>query len=123
VQQRLLRFEGVVNYSTADVEEASHFFEHTLGLELEAQDGVLRFYSLGEGLTLTVDVSGASAGVPPYLLFSTPDLDAASEHFLGLGCQVRELPWATGAGFIASSPEGHAVAVVDETVLEPDEEP
>ena len=28
-----LRFEGVIGYSTADAEEAAHFFEHTLGLD------------------------------------------------------------------------------------------
>ena len=117
-----LSFEGVVGYSVGEAEEASHFFEHTLGLELGAEDGTLRFYALGQGMTLAVDVSGGSAGEPPYLLFSTPDVTAAAEHFLGLGCQVKELPWATGAGFIARSPEGHTVAVLDATALASDGE-
>src|SRR3954462_12314311 len=100
-------FERVITYSVAEAEEAAHFFEHTLGLELGAEDGTLRFYALGDGTTLAIDVSGLESGTPPYLLFSTPDVTAAAEHFLGLGCQVRELRWASGAGFIAASPEGH----------------
>lgn len=90
----LLRFEGVIGYSAGDDEEAAHFFEHTLGLELGAEDGGLRFYALSEGVTLTVDISGGMAGQPPYLLFSSPRVVEAAEHFLQRGCQVRELPWA-----------------------------
>ncbi len=112
-----LNFEGVITYSVGEVEEATHFFEHTLGLELGAEDGTLRFYALSEGTTLAIDVSGAESGTPPYLLFSTPDVTVAAEHFLGLGCQVRELRWATGAGFVAASPEGHTVAVIDARAL------
>ena len=116
---KLLTFEGVVGYATGDAEEAEHFFEHTLGLELGAEDAGLRFYPLGEGLTLAVDASGRSPGEPPYLLFSTADLVVAGEHFLQRGCAVRELPWAPqGAGFIARSPEGHTVCVVDESSLD-----
>ncbi len=115
----LLRFEGVIGYATADSEEAAHFFEHTLGLEPGAEDGGMRFYALSEGVTLTVDVSGGMAGQPPYLLFSSPRVVEAAEHFLQRGCQVRELPWGPdGAGFLARSPEGHTVAVVDEAALE-----
>ena len=57
-----LRFEGVIGYSTADAEEAAHFFEHTLGLEASGTEGALRFYALGDGLTVSVDASGAAAG-------------------------------------------------------------
>lgn len=115
----LLKFEGVVGYSAGDNEEAAHFFEHTLGLELGAEDGGLRFYALSDGVTLTVDISGGMAGQPPYLLFSSPRIVEAAEHFLQRGCQVRELPWApSGAGFFARSPDGHAVAVVDAAALE-----
>ncbi len=112
-------FQGVIAYSAGDEEEASHFFEHTLGLELGAQEGGLRFYGLGEGMTLTVDVSGTMVGEPPYLLFSTANVVEAAEHFLQRGCQVRELPWAPGgAGFLARAPEGHTVAVIDAAALD-----
>jgi predicted enzyme related to lactoylglutathione lyase len=107
-----LRFEGVIGFATADGEEAAHFFEHTLGLELAGEDGGIRMYQLGEGTTVMVDSSGGSAGDAPYLLFSTDDVTKAAEHFLERGCAVRELPWATGAGFLASTTEGHTVAVV-----------
>jgi len=107
-----LKFEGVVGFSTGDAEEAVHFFEHTLGLDLSASEGALRFYALDGRLALAVDISGGSAGEPPYLIFSSPDLTAAAEHFIEKGCQVRELPWATGAGFIARAPEGHTVCVI-----------
>ena len=70
-----LRFEGVIGYSTADAEEATHFFEHTLGLEPAGTEGALRFYALGEGLTVSVDASGGAAGDAPYLLFSSDDVD------------------------------------------------
>lgn len=113
-----LRFEGIVGYSTGDAEEAAHFFEHTLGLQAAAEDAGLRFYELAGGLTLAVDISGASAGDPPYMMFSTSDLVAAGEHFLQRGCVIKELPWAPGAaGFIARSAEGHTVCVVDESSL------
>ena len=122
MEANLLRFEGVIGYSAGDEEEAAHFFEHTLGLELGAQEGSLRFYALGEGMTLTVDVSGGMAGQPPYLLFSTANVVDGAEHFLQRGCQVRELPWAPdGAGFLARSPEGHTVAVIDAAALSDDE--
>jgi predicted enzyme related to lactoylglutathione lyase len=112
-------FEGVIGYSAGDNEEAEHFFEHTLGLQLGAQEGNLRFYALADGMTLTIDTSGIMAGQPPYLLFSATDIVAAAEHFLQRGCQVRELPWAPGgAGFLARSPEGHTVAVIDTAALE-----
>jgi len=107
-----LTFEGVVAFPAHDAEEAAHFFEHTLGLSVTAEDGPLRFYDLGEGTALAVDSSGQS-GADPYLLFSAPDLTAAAEHFLQKGCQVRELSWAPGAGFLARSPEGRTVCVVD----------
>ena len=113
-----LRFEGIIGYATGDAAEAAHFFEHTLGLEPAGEDGGLRFYELGEAMTLAVDISGASAGDPPYMMFSTPDLVAAGEHFLQRGCAIRELPWAPGAaGFLARAPEGHTVCVVDESSL------
>jgi hypothetical protein len=110
-----LRFEGIIGYSVGDTEEAAHFFEHTLGLTLAAVDGGLRFYQLSDAVTLTVDVTGGSAGEPPYLMFSATDLVAAGEHFLERGCAVRELPWAPG--FLARSPEGHTVCIVDEASL------
>jgi catechol 2,3-dioxygenase-like lactoylglutathione lyase family enzyme len=112
-----LNFEGVVGYGAADAEEAAHFFEHALGLRLDAQEGHLRFYGLSDGLALAVDVSGALAGEAPYLLFSTDDVTAAAEHFLQRGCAVRELPWAPGQGFLARTPEGHGVAVIDEAAM------
>ena len=118
----MLTFEGVVGYSVSEPEEASHFFEHTLGLELGAEEGSLRFYALGEGLTLTADTSGANAGEAPYLLFSTDDVVKAAEHFLERGCQVKQLGWVPeGAGFLARSPEGHAVAVIATTLLADEE--
>lgn len=116
-----LTFEGVIGYSAGEPEEAVHFFEHTLGLPLAAADGPLRMYQLGDALTVAVDVTGSSAGEPPYLLFSTPDLTAAAEHFLERGCHVKELPWATGSGFLARSPEGHTVCVVDEAAMGDDD--
>ncbi|HYM15049.1 MAG TPA: hypothetical protein VEZ14_05780 [Dehalococcoidia bacterium] len=117
MNQGLLRFEGIIGYATASAEEAAHFFEHTLGLELGADDGGLRFYPLAENLTLAVDVTGGDAA--PYLLFSTARLVEAGEHFLERGCQLRELPWAPGgAGFMARAPEGHTVCVVDEASLD-----
>jgi hypothetical protein len=112
----LLTFEGVLGYGVTEPEEAVHFFEHTLGLTLAAADGPLRMYELG-ALTLAVDVTGAGAGTPPYLLFSTRDLTAAAEHFLDRGCNVAELSWASGSGFIARSPEGHTVCVVDDAAM------
>jgi len=122
LEANLLRFEGVIGYSAGDEEEAAHFFEHTLGLELGAQEGSLRFYALGDGMTLTIDVSGEMAGQPPYLLFSTANIVDGAEHFLQRGCQVRELPWAPdGAGFLARSPEGHMVAVIAAAALSDDE--
>jgi catechol 2,3-dioxygenase-like lactoylglutathione lyase family enzyme len=113
-----LRFEGIIGYSVGDTEEAAHFFERTLGLALAATDGGLRFYQLSDAVTLTVDVTGGSAGEPPYLMFSATDLVAAGEHFLERGCAVRGLPWApAAAGFLARSPEGHTVCIVDEASL------
>ena len=119
-EQVKLTFEGLVGYSVSEPEEAAHFFEHTLGLQLGAEDGILRFYELAHGMTLAVDTSGGSAGEPPYLLFSAPDVAAAADYFLGRGCQVKELAWAVGAGFIARSPEGHSVAVIDAAALAAD---
>jgi hypothetical protein len=112
-----LRFEAVIGYATSGGEEAAHFFEHTLGLEMGAEDAGMRFYQLGDGTTLMVDATGRAAGDPPYILFSTPDIVPAAEYFLERGCAVKELPWATGAGFIASTPEGHTVAVIAEGAL------
>ena len=106
-----LHFEGVIGYGAADAEEAGHFFEHILGLPLSGEEGVLRFYDAG-GVSIAVDVSGALAGEPPYMVFSFPDLTAAAEHFLDRGCSVRELPWAPGDGFLARSPDGHVVCIV-----------
>lgn len=118
----LLRFEGVIGYAAADAASAAHFFEHTLGLTPAADDGALRFYPLAEGVTLAVDTSGDAAGDPPYMLFSTTRLVEAGEHFLNRGCQLRQLPWAPGAaGFIARSPDGYAVCVVDEASLGSDD--
>lgn len=117
-EQVTLRFEGLVVYSVGDAEEGAHFFEHTLGLQPAAADGALRLYPLSETMTLALDVSGEAAGDAPYLVFSARDLTAAAEHFLGLGCHVRELPWATGSGFLARSPEGRVVCVVEEAALE-----
>jgi catechol 2,3-dioxygenase-like lactoylglutathione lyase family enzyme len=114
----VLKFEAIVGYATADAEESAHFFEHTLGLELGAEDAGMRFYQLGDGTTLTVDVTGRAQGDPPYMLFSTEDVVAAAEHFLERGCAVKELPWASGAGFIARSPDGHAVAVIAAAALD-----
>ncbi len=95
-----------------------HFFEHTLGLALTAEEGALRFYRLDAALSLAVDTAGPAAGEPPYLLFSTRDLVRAGEHFLQRGCQIRELPWAPGAaGFMARTTEGHTVCVVEEAAL------
>jgi catechol 2,3-dioxygenase-like lactoylglutathione lyase family enzyme len=113
-----LQFEGVVGYGAADAGEAAHFFEHALGLRLDAEEGQLRFYGLSDGLALAVDVSGALAGQPPYLLFSTDDVTAAAEHFLQRGCAVRELAWAPGRGFLARAPEGHGVAVIDAAAMQ-----
>lgn len=113
-----LRFESIVAYSTGDGEEAAHFFEHGLGLSLGAEDAGVRFYQLGEGTTLMVDATGREAGAPPYLLFSTDNVVEAAEHLLERGCAVRELPWAPGSGFLASSPEGHTVAVIAAEALE-----
>jgi len=112
-----LTFIGVVAYSVAEPEEAAHVFEHTLGLPVAGEEGVLRFYSLGGGVALAVEVSGATAGDPPYIVFGAADLTAAAEHFMQRGFAVRELPWASGAGFLARSPEGHTFAVIE------DEEP
>ena len=117
-----MHFEGVIGYAAADGEAAAHFFEHTLGLVPAAEDGALRFYPLAEGLTVAVDISGDGEGDPPYMMFSTPRLVEAGEHFLQRGCQLRQLPWAPGAaGFIARSPDGYAVCVVDEASLAGDE--
>jgi hypothetical protein len=109
-----LTFVGVIGYSVAEAEEAAHIFEHTLGLQLAGEEGTLRFYSLGEGQAVAVDLSGAAAGEAPYLVFSVADIDGAAEHFLQRGFSVRELPWATGAGFLARSSEGHTFAVIRE---------
>jgi hypothetical protein len=115
----LLSFEGIIGYAAGGGEEAAHFFEHTLGLSPAAEDGGLRFYPLADGLSLVVDVTGRAAGDPPYLLFSTQRLVEAGEHFLQRGCAVRELPWApTAPGFMARSPEGYTVCVVDESTLD-----
>jgi hypothetical protein len=113
-----LRFEGIIGFATADREEAVHFFEHTLGLARSGEEGALLFYPLGHDLSVTVDTAGASAGDPPYLLFSAADLVGAGEHFLQSGCAIRPLPWAPEApGFLARSPEGHTVCVVDAAAL------
>jgi hypothetical protein len=113
-----LKFEGIIGYSAGTTEQAAHFFEHTLGLQLSAEEPGMRFYPLSEDLCIAVDVSGRAAGEPPYLLFSTSDLVAAGEHFLQRGCAIRPLSWAPeGAGFLARSPEGHTVCVVDESAL------
>lgn len=118
-----LRFESIIAYSTGGAEEAAHFFEHALGLSLGAEDDGVRFYQLGEGTTLMVDATGGESGAPPYLLFSTDNVVEAAEHFLERGCAVRQLPWAQGAGFLASTPEGHTVAVIAAEALETGEGP
>jgi len=112
-----LSFEGVIAFPAADPGEAVHFFEHTLGLAPAGEDGALRFYQLAEGIALALDASGES-GDAPYLVFSVEDVTAAAEYFLQEGCQVRELPWATGSGFLARSAEGRTVCVVDVRALE-----
>jgi hypothetical protein len=109
-----LTFVGVIGYSVAEAEEASHVFEHTLGLEPSGEEGSLRFYDLGAGNAVAVDISGASAGEPPYLVFAAKDLTAAAEQFMQRGFNVKELPWASGSGFLARSPEGHSFAVIQE---------
>ena len=117
----VLTFEGVIGFGAQDAEEAAHFFEHTLGLELTGDEGALRFYRLSEDVAIAVDASGGYAGQPPYLLFSSPDVPAASDHFVRRGCTVRELPWVgEGAGFMARSPQGHTVCVVDAASLAAD---
>ncbi|TAK60485.1 MAG: hypothetical protein EPO22_09230 [Dehalococcoidia bacterium] len=114
----LLRFEGVIGYAASDRESAAHFFEHTLGLTAAAEEGPLRFYPLNERLSIAVDISGDADGDPPYMLFSTTRLTEAGEHFLSRGCEIRRVPWAPGAdAFIARSPDGYAVCVVDEASL------
>lgn len=113
-----LSFEGMIGFAVREAEEATHFFEHTLGLDPGVDDGGLRLYRLSDGLTILVDVSGSMAGSPPYLLFSASNVTEAAEHFLQRGCQVGELPWASGNGFLAVSPEGHTVCVLDEAALE-----
>jgi hypothetical protein len=109
-----LTFVGVVGYSVAEAEEAAHVFEHTLGLAPSGEEGVLRFYDLGSGNALAVDVSGATGGDPPYLVFESRDLTAAAEHFMQRGFNVKELVWAVGSGFLARSPEGHSFAVIQQ---------
>lgn len=113
-----LTFEGMIGFAVQEPEEATHFFEHTLGLEPGVDDGGLRLYRLSDALTVVVDISGALAGRQPHLLFSTTDVTKAAEHFLQRGCQVGELPWASGNGFMAVSPEGHTVCVLDQAALE-----
>src|SRR5438477_1908333 len=106
----VLTFEGVIGFGAQDAEEAAHFFEHTLGLELAGDEGGLRLYRLSDELAIAVDESGGYTGQPPYLLFSSPHVAAATEHFVRCGCAVRELPWAAqGAGLMARSPGGHPV--------------
>jgi hypothetical protein len=112
-----LMFEGVIGVGAQDGEDAAHFFEHILGLPATGEEGALRFYDAG-GLSIAVDISGAMGGEPPYLVFSTPDLTAAAEHFLERGCSVKELPWAPGDGFLARSAEGHTVCVVSRQAAE-----
>ena len=114
-----LQFEGVIGYGAADANEAAHFFEHVLGLSLSGEEGAVRFYDAG-GVSIAVDVSGALAGEPPYMVFSTRDLTAAAEHFLDRGCSMRELPWAPGGGFLARSPDGHVACVVSRDAPAPD---
>ncbi len=120
VSDGLLEFEGVIAYGTQDAEEAAHFFEHMLGLEPAAGAGEVRFYALSDGLALAVDTGGGYAGLPPYLLFSTADLEGAREHFLRGGCDVVEMDTggAAGGGFFARAPEGHTVCVVDRASLD-----
>lgn len=113
-----LTFEGMLGYAVQEPEEATHFFEHTLGLAPAVEDAGLRFYRLSDAMTVVVDVSGALAGRPPHLLFSAPDVTEAAEHFLQRGCTVGELPWASGNGFLAVSPEGHTVCVLDGNALD-----
>lgn len=113
-----LKFEGMIGYAVAEAEEAEHFFEHTLGLPPGIDDGALRLYQLSDDLTLVVDVTGAMNGAPPYMIFSTPNITEAAEHFLQRGCQVGELPWASGNGFVAKSAEGHVVCIVDAAAFE-----
>lgn len=106
-----LTYEDVIVYAARDEEEADHFFGHLLGLTLAGAEGALRFYALDDRSAVAVDVSGAIDELP-YLLFSSSDLTAAAEHFLERGCSVRELPWASGGGFLARSPEGRTVCVI-----------
>ncbi|MBF6599590.1 MAG: hypothetical protein IVW36_03660 [Dehalococcoidia bacterium] len=121
VNDGLLAFEGVITYGAKDGAEAERFFERTLGLEpLESGEGDVRFYPLSPDIALAVDTSGSYEGAPPYLLFSSPDLDAARQHFLGNGCTVIEMgpDPAPNVGFFAHAPEGHMVCVVAQGTLE-----
>jgi catechol 2,3-dioxygenase-like lactoylglutathione lyase family enzyme len=120
VSDGLLEFEGIVAYGTKDAEEAEHFFEHTLGLQPMEDAGEVKFYPLSEETALAVDTTGAYAGAPPYLLFSSPDLEKARAHFLARGCEVIEMgaDGVEGGGFFAHAPEGHIVCVVDQGTLE-----
>jgi hypothetical protein len=119
VSEGLLVFEGVIAYGTKDGEEAQHFFEHTLGLEPMEDAGEVKFYPLSDEMALAVDTSGIYAGAPPYLLFSSPDVDKARQHFLGRGCEVIEMGSGADAsvGFFAHAPEGHMVCVVGQDTL------
>ncbi len=119
VSEGLLEFEGVIAYGTADTDEAVHFFEHALGLE-PAGGGEVRFYALGEDIAIAVDTSGNLAGIPPYLLFSTPDLAGAHDHFAQRGFEIADMTDGTGAtrGFFASAREGHTVCIVARDALE-----
>jgi catechol 2,3-dioxygenase-like lactoylglutathione lyase family enzyme len=96
-----LSWEGVVGYGAQDAEDAAHFFEHLLGLRRSGDDeGTLRFYAAGD-LSIAVDVSGALAGEPPYLVFSASDLTQAAEHFLE---RLQRAGAAVGAGRRLSRP-------------------
>lgn len=120
VSEGLLQFEGVIAYGTQDADEAVHFFEHTLGL-VPAGAGDVRFYALADDLALAVDTGGGYAGMPPYLLFSTHDIDAARDHFSRRGCEIAEMGDNDGdgiAGFFARAPEGHTVCIVAREALE-----
>jgi catechol 2,3-dioxygenase-like lactoylglutathione lyase family enzyme len=120
VSEGLLQFEGVIAYGTADADEAVHFFEHTLGLA-PAAGGDVRFYPLAGDLALAVDTGGGYAGLPPYLLFSTHDIEGARDHFVRRGCEIADMAATDGdavEGFFARAPEGHTVCIVARDALE-----
>ena len=94
MNEGLLVFEGILAFGARDTEDAEHFFEHTLGLTPAEVEGEVRFYPLADDLALAIDTTGGFAEMPPYLLFSSPNLEAAREHFVRRGCNIIEMDTA-----------------------------